>query len=334
MHNGRGTGGQLAQLKNIEQLQIIAATKSRHLTALDTATQGDEVNPMAPTVSQVPNLQTNIRLHPKPWLKSKVGGQVSDPQSPSTTSPTFKLTAPSQQFGFRLPDSALANTRNQGAPNQDVDSVSNSSGPPSSQASLLFSRGASGASTPTSRAPSIFSSAQGDQDIIPHTNGRSSHLRRLAIASQSGIEAPARISHASSQPQSLHHSCLSSHQPGEAPQFIHHPQQFSCSDLWGGKRQSTAAPDLSLPFQESSIPPSLCFDKLNEPDSLLCPPDLCRTASFYTPLDGYTLQGHSLFTCLDQVDNNDDNVEVNLNGELDINERSPSEDDRFTKAVI
>ena len=137
MHNGRGTGGQLAQLKNIEQLQIIAATKSRHLTALDTATQGDEVNPMAPTVSQVPNLQTNIRLHPKPWLKSKVGGQVSDPQSPSTTSLTFKLAAPSQQFSFRLPDSALANTRNQGAPNQDVDSVSNLSGPPSSQASSL-----------------------------------------------------------------------------------------------------------------------------------------------------------------------------------------------------
>ena len=246
-------------------------------------------------------------------------------------SPTFKLAAPSQQFGFRLPDSALANTRNQGAPNQDVDSVSNLSGPPSSQASSLFSRGAS---TPTSCAPSICSSAQGDQDIILHTNGRSSHLRRLAIASQSGIKAPAHISRASSQPQSLHHSRLSSHQSSEAPQFIRHPQQFSCSDLWGEKRQSTAAPDLSLPFQESSILPSLCFDKLNEPDSLLCPPDLCRTASFYTPLDGYTLQGHSLFTCPDQVDNNDDNVEVNLNGELDINERSPSEDDRFAKAVI
>ena len=86
MRNGRGTGGQLAQLRNIEQLQTVAATKSRCLTALDTATQGDEVNPMAPTVSQVPNLQTNIRLHPKPRLKSKVGGQVSDPQSPSTTS--------------------------------------------------------------------------------------------------------------------------------------------------------------------------------------------------------------------------------------------------------
>ncbi|KAI5995905.1 hypothetical protein EDD15DRAFT_2365476 [Pisolithus albus] len=47
--SGKGTGGQLVHMKNLERVQTAAAPRPKRLRDLDAATEGDGVNPMAPS---------------------------------------------------------------------------------------------------------------------------------------------------------------------------------------------------------------------------------------------------------------------------------------------
>jgi len=179
----------MIQMQNLKWLQVGPGKhKSRRLTALDDLTKNLEVNPMAPTLST--ELQPNSRLHPWPCLKSKQtdsqGASVSQPSSELPPIwPSFTLTVPGQQFRFRVPDF-------QG----HSPTLSNSSLPHSSHASSVFSGvGVSCTfTTPTSCTPSIcYSSHSVEEDLSCR---HSSHLLKLTLASQSGIEAPTWVSHA------------------------------------------------------------------------------------------------------------------------------------------
>lgn len=215
--NGRGTGGRMIQMQNLERLQVgPGKRKSRRLTALDDSTKNLEVNPMAPTSST--ELQPNSRPRPRPRLKSKqIDSQGAPASRPSSESPpvrpSFTLAAPGQQFGFRMPDS-------QG----HSPALSNSSLPHSSHASTVFSgAGVSRTSTaPTSRTPSVcYSSHSVEEDP---SRRRSSHL--LKLASQSGIEAPTRVSRAVIPSYVQHPSHQTNPRVGEADLFVSGGESF------------------------------------------------------------------------------------------------------------
>ena len=105
---GKGNGGQLDQLRNIERVQT--ATHTRPATRnLDIATQGQPINPMAPsyhfdeeeTESQIP-----------PWMAFSAGSALT-PQSQGVPDeaqvrPSFTLSQPGDQFGFKLPSSSVS----------------------------------------------------------------------------------------------------------------------------------------------------------------------------------------------------------------------------------
>ena len=87
----------------------------------------------------------------------------------SSPQPTFSLAAPGQQFGFRVPGTALQTEVPTRTCFSGASSHSDSSGPPSSRTSLFSSGSGGGASTaPTSRAPSVCSS--GRDRHVPSTS--------------------------------------------------------------------------------------------------------------------------------------------------------------------
>ncbi|KAL4063495.1 hypothetical protein J3A83DRAFT_4192949 [Scleroderma citrinum] len=53
-HSGRGTGDQITQMQRIECVQTAAVLRSKQLTNLNTETQGEEINPMAPLHNSEP----------------------------------------------------------------------------------------------------------------------------------------------------------------------------------------------------------------------------------------------------------------------------------------
>ena len=56
--SGKGTGGQIAQMRSIEEVQTGSSQQPKRLTDLDFATQGEEENPMAPShLGQEPGSQ-------------------------------------------------------------------------------------------------------------------------------------------------------------------------------------------------------------------------------------------------------------------------------------
>lgn len=187
--SGKGTGGKIAQMRNIEQAQTGAPWRLKRLTDLDSATQAEEVNPMAPShIEQQPGSQT-IENHrsgrPQPQLCC---GPLSATMSQVPPQPSFSLAAEDQQFGFRLPGTGQVSRGQVESTWGSVDSVLSSSRP-----STTFSNASCPSTAPTSCAASACPSSQGDLNIRqqPHTYGFSSHLKMLASASQSGIEAPA-----------------------------------------------------------------------------------------------------------------------------------------------
>ena len=128
----------------------------------------------------------------------------------SQPSPTFSLAAPNQVFGFRL-----SNTGQTTASNNSEVSLG------TSHASSLFTGGSPltcVSTAPTSRAESICSSSQGKLGASQqrHSHGLSSRLKILAQASQSGIEAPIRLSRVP--------SAMAAHPPPGQPS-LSNPQQ-------------------------------------------------------------------------------------------------------------
>ena len=73
---GKGSGGQLEQMKNLECLQTSAASRSKCLSDLDAATKGYEPNSMAP--SWPPS--TYLRLHPADLGQSPDPKPILEPQ--------------------------------------------------------------------------------------------------------------------------------------------------------------------------------------------------------------------------------------------------------------
>ena len=97
---GKGNGGQLQQLQNIERIQTAAPVRSS-ARSLENATQGHPVNPMAPShrfddedlESQVPS-----------WAAySAVSAESLQSQAHR---PLFTLSQPGYQFGFKLPSTS------------------------------------------------------------------------------------------------------------------------------------------------------------------------------------------------------------------------------------
>ncbi|KAI5988017.1 hypothetical protein EDD15DRAFT_2371715 [Pisolithus albus] len=314
---GKGTGGQLVHMKNLERMQTAAAPRPKCLRDLDAATEGDGVNPMAPsppppTPRAIPN---KSRL--KPRLKTKTGGPMAarlDLSPPSNIQPLFGMAAPNHQFGFRLPAAGEVNSIINRGSQRDVSSPSMSSGPPSSHVSSIFSADTSRASTtPTSRASSVCSLSRGNQENHQHAHGHSSLLKRLALVSQSGIEAPHHISRVTPQndiPQS------------RAPHLTQRPLHLGLQE---DHRQSTTLEVPSLRLEESVTLSPLHHEESDNPGfPPPCPTGLRHTVSFYdTPLDGIRLRRHTLSTVPDEDENHDPAGEGNYS-DPPIDEASPN----------
>ena len=187
--NGKGTGGELAQKRRIENLQTNAAVRSKRLTNIDAATQGEDINPMAPHFDTEP--ESSQVISSRPSGKPRPRPCVATKAVTSQPSPVFSLAAPNQAFGFRLSDTAqaTASTRSEVSLGTSHASSFFHGGNPASRAST-----APTSTAPTSRAGSICSSSQRELGVSQqrHSHGISSCLKILAQASQSGIEAPAR----------------------------------------------------------------------------------------------------------------------------------------------
>ena len=104
---GKGNGGQLDQLRNIKRVQT--ATHTRPATrSLDIATQGQPVNPMAPSYHFDEETESQIPL----WTAFSAGSTLT-PQSQGVPDevqvrPSFTLSQPGDQFGFKLPSSSVS----------------------------------------------------------------------------------------------------------------------------------------------------------------------------------------------------------------------------------
>ena len=173
----------MVQMKRIETMQTTAAMRSKRLTNLDAVTQGEDINPMAPHFDTEPESSQSV-----PFGKPRPRPRIATNAVTSQPSPTFSLAAPNQAFGFKLSNTGQATTSN----NSEVSLGT-------SRASSFFTGGspATRASTaPTSRAGSICSSSQRELGASQqrHSHGLSSRLKILARASQSGVEAPTRLS--------------------------------------------------------------------------------------------------------------------------------------------
>jgi hypothetical protein len=295
-------------MSNLEQLQTAVAPRSKRLSDLDAATAGDELNPMAP--SQPPTAQAPSSTRPKPRLKTKTGGLALGAPLPSTIQPSFSLAAPGGHFGFRLPASDVGSQH-------DLDLSSISSGPQSSREGSNFSAVSRASTAPTSRANLVCSLSQGNHDAVRHTPSHSSHLKRLAHASQSGVEAPCRISRVTENVV---------HQPPAPPLSQRNLRPESQED-----QRQPSVPNFPPQSQEPVIP-SHHSDDLD--DSMSQPPcsmGLWHTALFnHVPLNSSRPHGHTLFATPNETQ---DCVSQNDN-DPPIDEITPSDDDRFAESIL
>ena len=140
--------------------------KLKCASKIDIATQGEDVNPMAPSSQNVNEWNSHTR---QAGSGMAVPSQTHRQPTPTQSSlqPQFLQAPPGQEFGFRLLDTASqigidthtpTHTHFFGVASQPS---SKGSGPPSSQSTSLFGGGSLGqASTAvTSRAPSVCSSS-------------------------------------------------------------------------------------------------------------------------------------------------------------------------------
>ena len=142
--------------------------------------------------SQIVDNRQSGRPRPKlrRGLLSATASQITPPAQP-----IFSLATPGQQFGFKLPESGQVSRGQVESSCGSLNSLMSSS-----RISTTFTNASHPSTAPTSCAASICPSSQGDLDVRqqPHAYSFSSHLKKLASASQSGVEAPARNSWVSS----------------------------------------------------------------------------------------------------------------------------------------
>ena len=283
-------------MKHIERVQTATAPRSKRLTDLNFATQGKEVNAMAPSHldQEIAGDRPSGKPRPRPRAKgpsSAATSQVAPPQ------PTFSLATQGQRFGFSLPNTGQASGRQVESIYDDVDSLPDASRP-TSRPSTVFSNISHASTAPTSRANSTCSST-GDLDASQRrcVHGFSSRLKMVALGSQSGVEAPICKSHVS----------------------------FGTAASQQG--QQTQSPRLQ------SRPPSPQFDEFDEPAPPHRPTGLQRTTSFYHSLDGHDLHRSHTLSAVPSGDLGNQ-PEENVHEDEPIDETSPSEDDRFAEAIV
>ena len=97
-HSGRGNGGRLIQMRNLKRMQT---ERSKQPSAVDIATQGEEVNPMAPS-SQDSGRSTSCKGQ-APSNGAAIGSPLAHPQ-PAPSPPSLRLVFKSPvRSGFLAP---------------------------------------------------------------------------------------------------------------------------------------------------------------------------------------------------------------------------------------
>ena len=113
---GKGSGGQLDQLRNIERVQTTVHARPS-TRSLEIATQGHPVNPMAPSYP-FDDEEAESQIPPVSSSGSTLTSQDQGVPDEVKAQPSFALSQPGDQFGFKLPSSSIS--RNFGVASQPV----------------------------------------------------------------------------------------------------------------------------------------------------------------------------------------------------------------------
>ncbi|KAI6004674.1 hypothetical protein EDD15DRAFT_2359402 [Pisolithus albus] len=295
--SGKGNGGQLAQMKMLERIQT---EQPKRPSRIDVALQGEQINPMAPSSQDARERGSHCR-------------QV-DSNSPDTISlqshaplrspqPVFSLAAASQEFGFRLPDVASQAHMSAGTAAQ-------TQAPPRARFRGVVSESSS--KSVSSRSPSIFStgpSRRGGTSTAP--TSRTPSL--CSTGEQMHLHSTQRRDDAGSA-SALPHSSFS-----QAASETSIPQMFRFED-----------------FDEQSADPPLAWQ--------IAPPDYNAPLPFMTCLSPSTRIVTALPQHLGSVKIEANYKYVSINPQTfihqlahpcdEIDEASPSEDDRFAEEML
>lgn len=188
----RGNGGQLGQLRRIEEIQT---TRAPRVSPMDLATQGDAVNPMAPAAQAVAPKFSSV---PKPTVKNahvprnrlEASGNVHDSprQQGSVTSnlrPTFSPAHEGSQFGFRLPNGSVIGQASAAARTPVRGTASNRSS--RSISTVPSSRSVSTTAQSTlSTAPTSRTSGSGSHSHLPYAVVKRIPPTQTSMTSQAG----------------------------------------------------------------------------------------------------------------------------------------------------
>lgn len=104
---GKGSRGQLDQLRNIEQVQTAMHTRPA-TRSLDIATQGQPVNLMAPSYHFDEETESQIPAWTVFSASSALTPQSQGVPDEVQVRPSFTLSQPGDQFGFKLPSSSVS----------------------------------------------------------------------------------------------------------------------------------------------------------------------------------------------------------------------------------
>ena len=239
---GKGSGGRLTQLRTLERIQTEQPVKRP--SRADIATQGEEINPMAPSSQDTGERKSRRRrVDSGPLDTNEFQSQSYVPNGSSlpTPQPVFSLATPGQQFGFRLPDvqaSQTADTNqstgqlttevNAQAPSRTrfrgVASRSSSSSASVSSRSTFFSAGSSrlqGTSTaPTSSASSVCSTSEPIHP--PPASGVTQHLLRPRALSEPSFHDCPDPTNSMSNKSILSRQCAPQDYSAQLPSTMHH----------------------------------------------------------------------------------------------------------------
>ena len=147
-------------MKQFEQIEM---ERPKRPSIIDIATQGEDVNPMAPSSHDIGDGSSRTRRGGSDEAAIPRTHRQPTLARPPPLPPEFFQAMPSQEFRFRVPDAALQVESDTWAPSHtqfhgvSSQPSSGGSGPPLSQGTLLFSSGSLGTSltAATSREPSI-----------------------------------------------------------------------------------------------------------------------------------------------------------------------------------
>ncbi|KAF8449208.1 hypothetical protein L210DRAFT_3640832 [Boletus edulis BED1] len=206
-HSGKGSGGRLAAMERIEQIQM---EPSKWSSKIDITTQGENVNPMAPSFQDVGEHSCRTRRGGSDEVAvPQTHGQSTFTQSPPQ--PEFLQATPNQQFRFRVPYAPFQAENNKQAPPRtrfcgpSSQPSSKDSGPPSSQSPSLFSGGSAGtrSTAATSHAPSTCSS-KGERRPMAQRDPSPQHILSATSSAPCISEFECSRADASSNSMMLH----------------------------------------------------------------------------------------------------------------------------------